>query len=867
MVYILNRCVVLYDRINFKKQPIFFDSLPEMNQTQLIDQYTQAATQGIKELNDAPSHDSIVHEVVHLHSDKLFRLVFRQGCPHLNTPNAEGNTPLLEAVAANDEALVIALLSGDIEASINYPNLKGITPLFAAVDSGNPRIVELLLKHGAAASVNMLDKRKMSPLHSAATLKDGSIVALLLEYGAKESLSVKDFRGLTPFQRAVLTGRLSAVKMMLKAEPELSKTINHPDSFGVTNLHRAARSGNPEMVRLLRYYLGNEKIKLNSDASFTDEELGDCLAVHTTNVLEGISIDDVSFPLAIAQNQCSVMIGLKNGKILKIPNGDAVRLRAALLDKKYGLGAAANEGLNILTLYMNPGHGYLRMECEKCDDGKPFNENQGFWGAARKLPQNGQVPKKPEKSGKGQVNPTEDSIHVPDFITKRNLVMGGIASVGIAALQNYPGVLTAGVSLEAGLYLVANDLTTVLDISNKIKGVVGVLTFGSYTGNTKRYVGRDILPAIRRNYMMLHKQIGDSGNEDISEGQSDENNFLKIMFYVNNTQAKAALEAMRKKIDSCRENPVDGCVYYVLDRNCVDFMQDIYQSAGGQGDFARFLTDQQLSHGHVTLSPSNLQAHRAHNYAFVRSRGMEHYLKYGFGETLNKMSHFFTPLTGWNLNYRSLPNPFVKYANSNFFNSRLIKTTDLPSVALMHHGTAEARQPIYQSYIHDDALLGIVLIKTAINAYNFVKDTWGKIFGERVTAEEWTDWQNGQEYSLRISLDRLHSIGSDIDEAFVAIDNEIDEIKEKVLLYNDPMASVLLYSMEDKLSLELMQKARSGISKLWNQYIDLQFEGIELEDELNRLKIDGRLPTKTHLANLEKRIETLFCDCTSLVRS
>lgn len=71
---------MLYYKLTFKTNPVFFDSLPESEQLGLIDKYKKAAQQGIKELYSSGSRgDTVVHDVIHLHSDKLFRIVFQKG--------------------------------------------------------------------------------------------------------------------------------------------------------------------------------------------------------------------------------------------------------------------------------------------------------------------------------------------------------------------------------------------------------------------------------------------------------------------------------------------------------------------------------------------------------------------------------------------------------------------------------------------------------------------------------------------------------------------------------------------------------------------------------------------------------------------
>jgi Ankyrin repeats (many copies) len=810
---------MLYDKLTFNKQSVYFDLLNQTDQFQLIDQYIQAAREGIKELNNNDvSQDTIVRETVHLHKDALFRIIFQQGCPILDTANTEGNSLLLNAVAANDEALVAEILKCDGQALINHPNKKGITPLLAAIDVGNPKLVKLLLKHGAAPSIHLPDTQT-SPLHMAATLKNPVFLKILLKFKeAKAALMMKDFRGLTPLQRAIISGRVSAVKMMLEAYPELAATLNQPNEFGITDIHRAARSGNMEMMRLLLPLLKNEKIKLDERAFFTEEELHDCLAVQSKDFIETIPIDDVAFPLTIAQNSCNTMIGLKNGKILKIPNADAVQVRGALLDRKFGTGAADRAGLNILTLYMNPGHGYLRLECRNCDEGKPYNMNRGFWGAGRKLAiEQTEAPQ--QKTDHHKIEPEPISSQVIEFIsTHRNSVIAAlVAPFAASKMRHYPRLTAGALSmkffpLEFTMGLLSSAMPSAFDLSNRLKGVFNSLTLGTYTGNLKTHVARGLRENIHIGYMLTKEQVGEVGNEDMYESISDVNNSLKIMFYVDDAQATAAMKTVKKAMDSCKNNPSEACRYQFLQHNCIEFLQDVYQSTGGAGNFGSFLTDQQLSHGHLN-SVRYVNRFRAHNYAFVRSRGMEHYLKYGLGWKVDSQ-------------FQSLPSREVQ---------RLHLTDHSEECEAAPQYSMSA--PSYPWQLVDDVMLGAVLIKAAVNTYHFVSNLWVKMVGEKVLEEDFLAWQTQQAKVLKTVMDQLKAFGSTIDSDLI----EIDCMQE-----------------------ENVKQERSILGKFWNDYIDLLFDGFKLEEEFDALKSSRSLPTKAYLADLNKKIASLVAQADAL---
>lgn len=835
---------MLYDKLSFKVSPIFFDTLPEKEQLDLINKYTAAAQQGIKELNEDGSRNTIVHDVIRLHSPSLFRVVFNQGSPFLNTYNAEGSTPFLEVVMADDESLIVEMLKGDISESINHPNHKGITPLFAAVNNANPKLVELLLKSGAIASVNRLDCRNMSPLHIAATLSDPFFVEILLNYGAKDSINRKDIKGLSPFQRALITGRASAARLMLEVEPSLVKTINQydPDSFPVTPLQRASRSGNVELMGLLVQLVG-EKIKLNHQAFFTAEVLEDCLVRHAEDFLETILVENVAFPLTIAQNYCNVMVRLKDGKILKIPNADAEQVRIFLLEKKFGPGVHKEE-LNRLTMYMNPGHGFLRLECRNCDHDKPYSTSRGFYPTDKRLSEKKPIDESTTEEVLSFMPKVGQLLPTPDEVLMIGLITLQLFSKNLNAILPSSALLTKFVYYIGSQFLskINHEMTTIFNL--KLREFVGL-----YSGLASSIVGH--------NYVSLWVDdfVGVTVNEDNYEINSDTTNALKITFYVTDEQAKATLERLKQINSSCHEDPKASCRYQAMEQNCIDFMQDVFVTAGGGGNFLNYFTDHQLSLGSVT--------YLAHIYGFLRSRNVS-YLGYRFSPVINRISNFAAPFFGWKKDYFAIPSPLIDLDNQQNTTS---KETTSPAPLFLQTSIHEVHvskltlprevfdgspadaphfAPVNQAYLGDSLLLGFVLGKAAINTYQFVSGLWGKMLGKRVTADEFSVWYRQQKNSLNTLIQELDCFGEFLDEGMRLNDDEIDQTK------NDDN----LYSLEEKFLLDRLREEKRDLVKLRNEHIDLLFDAVKLKDELVSVKRMG-LPTETHLQELQNKMVVL----------
>jgi Ankyrin repeats (3 copies) len=723
---------MLYDRFTLNIPTgnipdITFDSLPEETQNRLTQYYLQAVSEGS---HSYPNGDTIVHKIVHLHSDRLFRIIFKDGCPLLNTPNSAGTTPLLDAIMCDDEKLLIELLKRDVADSINYPNKDGITPLLAAVSIGKLRYVKLLLKHGARLSVDMPEGSHFtSPLHLAATLEDTAIFKLLLKHGGKDLFTQKDFRQLTPFQRAIISNRVETVKLMLLEMPELAKTLNEFDSSGMTNLERGARSGS-KMFSLLFAHCKDTTIELNPN--FFAENMKNCLVKTNSDT---IPIDKVAFPLIVAQSFCNVMVGLKDGTVFTVPNADGKQIRKMLMEKKFGV---HEEKSNTLALYLNPTHAFLRLKCHHCDQGKPYNLNKGFYPL----------------NFKGEMG-----------------IMG--AKVGSAFGKiSYGGIDGAFLSVP---------LTMITAITEVMF------------------------------YHFLGKRPGRVGNDDFSESESDVHNLLKIDFYLDDPQAKTALNTIQNIESSCNEQDA-SCMFSLTGSNCIDFMQKVFKSSGSDGHFASYLSAEQLSY------------ERTGNYALTRSRGVEFFLKYSFGSMGQKVYQALTPLLGPDLGL------FTESSQTN-------QTKDIDEV----YNTEQGLLPAYQFNLCDSIMLGAFLIKAAADTYHFMSDLWVKTVGEKTSADELSEWLNEQKEILRVAKRALKLISNQMSWM---------EIHQKIS------------GLED----EALNKTENECKKFRDSYIDLLFDGIELEDKLKFFEKRKFLPTKNYLKKLKKKIEKFSSDCKNFTK-
>lgn len=99
----------------------------------------------------------------------------------VNTPDKEGFTPLINAVRANKEATVLALIKEG--ADVNYQAPCGETALTAAVSGGVVPFVKALISAGADVNVRETSSGQ-TPLMFAAMNGNHEMVRLLLNAGA-----------------------------------------------------------------------------------------------------------------------------------------------------------------------------------------------------------------------------------------------------------------------------------------------------------------------------------------------------------------------------------------------------------------------------------------------------------------------------------------------------------------------------------------------------------------------------------------------------------------------------------------------------------------------------------------------------------
>ena len=172
----------------------------------------------------------------------------------VNASDEDGNTALFSACRKGHADVVSALVAHPL-LDPNKPDKRGRTPLYQACHYGmieclNSLVRGCVSKVGRQAlDVNRSDREdKFSPLHAAVSEGHPEVLkALVALPGIDLSSLNKD--GLTAFHLALKTTNVSCAKVL--ADTMGFDQANSTDAQGLTALHRACKSGEPELVSFL----------------------------------------------------------------------------------------------------------------------------------------------------------------------------------------------------------------------------------------------------------------------------------------------------------------------------------------------------------------------------------------------------------------------------------------------------------------------------------------------------------------------------------------------------------------------------------------------------------------------------------------
>lgn len=187
-----------------------------------------------------------LHEAVAKYPGDVRKLIERGD--DLDPLDAEGNTPLMQAIRVYQPLIALDLISEGSD--VNVVNEQGETALLIATFPGtalaNAQVIEELLRAGAEPNVEAEDDvPSRTPLEGAVRAQSLQLVETLLAHGAR--VDVRSADESTPLHIASLDGSALIVEMLLAAGAD----IEARNENGNTPLHLAVAGGRDQTVELL----------------------------------------------------------------------------------------------------------------------------------------------------------------------------------------------------------------------------------------------------------------------------------------------------------------------------------------------------------------------------------------------------------------------------------------------------------------------------------------------------------------------------------------------------------------------------------------------------------------------------------------
>jgi len=166
----------------------------------------------------------------------------------VNTPDADGSTPLHWAAQRDDMAMADALIAAG--ANVRAKTRYNVTPLSLACGNGDAKLVDRLLKAGA--DPNETSEEGQTALMTASLTGKPDAVRLLLETGADVN-AVEPYKGQSALMWAASEGNTAAAELLVTH----GANVKAKSKAGFTPLLFAVRNDHRDTAELLLNHFGD----------------------------------------------------------------------------------------------------------------------------------------------------------------------------------------------------------------------------------------------------------------------------------------------------------------------------------------------------------------------------------------------------------------------------------------------------------------------------------------------------------------------------------------------------------------------------------------------------------------------------------